>query len=117
MKFRLGSETSPGTSEGNQQEHAEREARERDHWIENARGLHTMRAGSIPYELITYVVRNSAFDRQHVDAVFVRELALAHRVFELHAEDLRRADAALGGERAAKHGPVGLQRITIEQIF
>src|SRR5438034_3756164 len=61
--------------------------------------------------------RLSPFDRQNRAAVFVRKLALAHRVFELHAEHLTGADAALGGKRAAEHGPSGFQGVPRKQIL
>src|SRR5437660_7372231 len=59
----------------------------------------------------------STFDRQHRNTVLVSQLAAAHRVLELHAEHFRRANAALGGERAAEHDPAGVERIAPEQIF
>src|SRR5438132_6772755 len=61
--------------------------------------------------------RLSPFDRQDRDAVFVRKLALAHRIFELHAEYLARADTTFCGERAAEHRPARLQRMAAHEIF
>src|SRR5207237_6116365 len=61
--------------------------------------------------------KSLAFDRQDVDAVLVHELTLAQRVFELHAEDVRRADAALRRQRAAEHRPSGFQGVSRKQIL
>src|SRR5690348_7354852 len=60
---------------------------------------------------------SSSLDGQDLDAVLVREAALAHGVLELHAEDPARPDAAFRGKRAAEHGPARLQWMASEKVF
>src|SRR4051812_19359623 len=75
-------------------------------------GSRASRARSSATEWMTCIGRRSAgsaFNGERLDGVAMPELSLEHRVFQLHLEAGRGADAALRRERAAEHGLACLQ--------
>src|SRR5438045_3609900 len=73
-----------------------------------------MAPNDLPIRALTPI---SAFDGKDVDTVLVLQRLLAHGIFEFHAEDARRADAAPRGQGAAEHRESRIYWISLHQVF